>query len=147
MVSSLSRVWQHVQLSDVSVGTRPRYSLVVDEDVKKPTNQTNKTFHIRGESLFLDLDIYHLSFHAPYVPIALSPFTRKVPVLNHLKRMEGLRYCSSPECSSFQPFIITGLFYINKIISYINQQLCHSIFKLITFKWPLQIWCLQLKDF
>ena len=26
-------------MSDVSLGTRPRYSLVVDEDVKKPTNQ------------------------------------------------------------------------------------------------------------
>ena len=29
-------VWQHVKLSDV---TRPRNSLVADEDVKKPTNQ------------------------------------------------------------------------------------------------------------
>ena len=29
-------------VSNVSFGTRPRYSLVVDEDVKKPTNQTNK---------------------------------------------------------------------------------------------------------
>ena len=28
-------------MSDVSLGTRPRYSLVVDEDVKKPTYQTN----------------------------------------------------------------------------------------------------------
>ena len=36
---ALSLVWQHVKLSDVSLGTRPRYSLVVDEDVKKPTNQ------------------------------------------------------------------------------------------------------------
>ena len=37
MVSpALSRVWQHVKLSDVSLGTRPQYSLVVDEDVKKP---------------------------------------------------------------------------------------------------------------
>ena len=26
----------------VSLGTRPRYSLVVDEDVKKPTNEPNK---------------------------------------------------------------------------------------------------------
>ena len=36
-----SRVWQDLKLSDVSVGTRPRYSLVVGEDVKK-TNQLNK---------------------------------------------------------------------------------------------------------
>ena len=41
-LSALSRVWQHVKLSDVSLGTRPRFSLVVDEDVKKPTKQTNK---------------------------------------------------------------------------------------------------------
>ena len=27
-----------VKLSDFSLGTRPRYSLVVDEDVKKQTN-------------------------------------------------------------------------------------------------------------
>ena len=30
---ALSRVWQHVKLSDVSHGTRLRYSLVVDEVV------------------------------------------------------------------------------------------------------------------
>ena len=30
-------MWQHVKLSDVSLGTQ--YSLVVDEDVKKPTKQ------------------------------------------------------------------------------------------------------------
>ena len=38
-------MWQHVQLSDVSLGTRPRDSVVqvvVHEDVKKPTNQLNK---------------------------------------------------------------------------------------------------------
>ena len=33
-------MWQHVKLSDVSLGKRPRYSLVSDEDVKK-SNQTN----------------------------------------------------------------------------------------------------------
>ena len=43
MVSpALSCVWQDVKLSDVSLPTRPQYSLVADEDVKKPTNQTNK---------------------------------------------------------------------------------------------------------
>ena len=30
-------------MSDVSLGTRPRYSLVVDEDVKKPTKKKQKT--------------------------------------------------------------------------------------------------------
>ena len=30
----------HVKLSDVSLGIRQRCSLVVDEDVKKPTKQT-----------------------------------------------------------------------------------------------------------
>ena len=39
-VPSLPRVWQHVKLSDVSLGIRPRYSLVADEDVKKPKKQT-----------------------------------------------------------------------------------------------------------
>ena len=33
-------MWQHVKLSDVSLGTRPRYSLVVDEDDKKPNKET-----------------------------------------------------------------------------------------------------------
>ena len=41
LISALSRVWQHVQLSDVSLETRPRYSLVTDEDVNKQTKQTN----------------------------------------------------------------------------------------------------------
>ena len=35
-------MWQHVKLSDVSLGARPLYSLVVDEDVKKTNKQTNK---------------------------------------------------------------------------------------------------------
>ena len=37
---AVSRVCQHIKLSDVSLGTRPRYRLVVDEDVKKPNKQT-----------------------------------------------------------------------------------------------------------
>ena len=37
-----SRVWRHVKLSAVSLGTRPRYSLVLEENVMKPTNQPNK---------------------------------------------------------------------------------------------------------
>ena len=32
--------WQHIKLSDVSLATRSRYSLVVDKDVKKPNKQT-----------------------------------------------------------------------------------------------------------
>ena len=52
MVSPLSRVWQHVKLSDVSLGTRPRYSLVVDEDIKKPTNQTNKIAGLKYFSMY-----------------------------------------------------------------------------------------------
>ena len=39
---TLSRVSQLLKLSDVSLGTRLRYSLVVDEDVKKPNKQTYK---------------------------------------------------------------------------------------------------------
>ena len=40
---ALSLVWQHIKLSDVCLATRPRYSLVADQDVKKPTNQPNKS--------------------------------------------------------------------------------------------------------
>ena len=40
---ALSHVWQHVKLEDVSLRTRPRYSLVADEDVKKP-NERNDHF-------------------------------------------------------------------------------------------------------
>ena len=47
MVSrALSRVWQYVKLSDVSLGTRPRYSLVADEDIKQPTKQTNNPCNV-----------------------------------------------------------------------------------------------------
>ena len=38
----LSRMWQHLKLSDVSLGNLPLYSLDIDEEVKKPTYQTNK---------------------------------------------------------------------------------------------------------
>ena len=45
---SYRRLSKHVRLSDLSLGTRPRYSLVVDEDVKKPTNQpTNQPNKVR----------------------------------------------------------------------------------------------------
>ena len=46
---TLSRVGQHIKLSDVSLGTRPQYSLVVDKNVKKPTNQTNKLRVLNGQ--------------------------------------------------------------------------------------------------
>ena len=36
MVSPLCLAWQRIKMSDVSLVTRPRYSLVADEDVKKP---------------------------------------------------------------------------------------------------------------
>ena len=40
MVSPLCLVWQHVKLSDVSLGTRPLYSLDVEEDVNKSIKQS-----------------------------------------------------------------------------------------------------------
>ena len=43
VLPALSRVWKHVKLSDVSLGLRPRYNPAVNEDVKKPTNQTKQT--------------------------------------------------------------------------------------------------------
>ena len=39
-VPALSRVWQDVKLSNVSLRARRRYSLVIDEDVKKSNKQT-----------------------------------------------------------------------------------------------------------
>ena len=58
---ALPRVWQHVKLSDISIVTRPRYSLVVDEDVKKPTNQPKKqnSSESPGISLIFRLYIYN----------------------------------------------------------------------------------------
>ena len=42
MVSPLlSPVWQHIKLSDISRGTCPQDSLLVDKDVKKPNKQIN----------------------------------------------------------------------------------------------------------
>ena len=45
----LSSVWQHVKLSDASLGICPWYSLVVDEDVKKP----NKSLSWQQKIFFL----------------------------------------------------------------------------------------------
>ena len=58
---ALSRVWQQVKLSDVSPGTRPRYSLVVHEDVKKPTNQTNKIDRKSWGANFIFWAVWHRS--------------------------------------------------------------------------------------
>ena len=49
---ALSRVWQHVKLSNVSLETRPRYSLVVDKDVKKATKQTKAVSRWPGQEVF-----------------------------------------------------------------------------------------------
>ena len=43
-------MWQHVKLSDVSLRPVCDIALVVDEDVKIPTNQTNKTANIQIDS-------------------------------------------------------------------------------------------------
>ena len=56
MVSPLCLVcmWQHVKLSDDSLGSRLRYSLVVNEDVKKAKKkgpkgrQNGKSLHSQG---------------------------------------------------------------------------------------------------
>ena len=40
---ALPRAWQHAKLSDVSLGTHLRYSLVADKDVKKSNKQTTKS--------------------------------------------------------------------------------------------------------
>ena len=42
-------VWQHVKLSDISLGTRPPYSLVVDKDVKKQPNKYKR--HVNSQNL------------------------------------------------------------------------------------------------
>ena len=47
----LSRVWQHVKLSDVSLGAHMRYSLVFDKVVMKPTKQRKRTSFIKGTSI------------------------------------------------------------------------------------------------
>ena len=44
-------MWQHVKLSDVSLGYSPRYSLVVDEDVKKPNKQTESNIDIPSKTI------------------------------------------------------------------------------------------------
>ena len=61
MVSQLSYVWHHVTLSDVSLGTRPRYSLVVDKDVKKPKNLSLSLSLSLSSLLSLSLSLSSLS--------------------------------------------------------------------------------------
>ena len=57
---ALSRVWQHLKFSGVSFGARPQYSLFVDEDVEKPTKQTNTPHfqisrqHLHDRKQYLD---------------------------------------------------------------------------------------------
>ena len=52
-----SHVWQHVKLSDALVlGARPRYNLVVDEDVKKLTNQPTRLF-VKVTSVVQNVDL------------------------------------------------------------------------------------------
>ena len=68
---ALSCVWQHVKLSDVSLGTCPRYSLVVDEESNQTKqsclstrNSLHKPIKLLGffshSSLDLDWDLNYL---------------------------------------------------------------------------------------
>ena len=52
---AVSPVWRHDKLSDVSLGTRPRYSLVVDEDVKKQKKQQKKNKVNRVSAVHVDV--------------------------------------------------------------------------------------------
>ena len=61
---ALSRVWQHVKLSDVGLRSRTRYSLIVDEDVLKPTNQPNKPNHLTMS--FLDVRVPPYTYRVPF---------------------------------------------------------------------------------
>ena len=59
--NALSRVWQHLKLSDVSLGVRPQYSLVVDEDVKEPNKQTNKLLRHAPSSGYAVLMLFKIT--------------------------------------------------------------------------------------
>ena len=61
-----SHFGQHVELSDVSLGARPRYSLAVDKDVKKPNKETNKS-HFEAIAIAAVVAVIFLS-----VPDAVS---------------------------------------------------------------------------
>ena len=80
---TLSRVWQHVKkLSDVSLGTRPRYSLVADEDVKKPTKQAEPALNLlsRATVELLSLSLFavwgSLMFAFDKIPLASNLISR-----------------------------------------------------------------------
>ena len=90
LMQTLAIVWQHVKLSDVSLGTHLGYSLVIDEDVKKPTKQTNIGDHgfpfflssgllmssLLGHS-FLVLKLFRLSvYFVRCFPLLLVPQIR-----------------------------------------------------------------------
>ena len=47
MVFPLCLVWQHLKLSDISLEIRLLYSLVVDEDIKKPTREKNNSTNFK----------------------------------------------------------------------------------------------------
>ena len=55
-IAPLSRVWQHIKLSDVSLGTPPRYSLVADEDGKNP-NKQQKSAIVKALFIFYKMEI------------------------------------------------------------------------------------------
>ena len=59
----LSHVWQHVKLSDVSLGTcpHPQYSLVVDGDVKKPNKQVHCIILATNKRVQILFSIAHAS--------------------------------------------------------------------------------------
>ena len=54
-------MWQHLKLSEVSLGTLPQYSLVVDGDIEKSNKQTNRTFYPSPLQIWFDLSLLNYS--------------------------------------------------------------------------------------
>ena len=110
-----SSVWQHVKLSDVSLGTRPRDSLVADVDVKKPsTNQSNQqdwfslSISLRL-SLSLSLSIYIYIYI--YICIYIYIYIYIIYMFSYYLIMVAT-HCVSNGCLVFTNFSLALLFAI-----------------------------------
>ena len=134
----MSRVWQHVKLSDVSLGNLPQHSLVAEEDVKKPNKQTNDPSSLSAHLSFVLHPVHLLVHSASFLTVSSSciflqlfHWSQDVPVYFFLfldpKRLLGVNvFYSWVMVLSLLPFITFYWFLYHLWDSYQSSKKKHT---------------------
>ena len=114
-------MWQHVKLTDVSLGNCPRYSLVADEGAKKPTKPNCKIAILCGVRVKKKPINYLFTTITSLQVISLSKFTF---VDNRCGVRLDLILSYSVLCANEESKVLCVL-----LVVYLTISFCHSLIK------------------